>query len=200
MYLLPFSLISSRQTDEIQITTISEEARQLYIDARDLSEQMEFGKAIVLLNKALKIDSGFALAYLLKARQITNINDQKFYLRKAEEMCYKISEGEKILVHYYSSIFSAEDKLRDNYLKKLTDNYPDDKRVQFIAASEKYLAGEYYKALELLTKVIELDPFYFPAYTLLGYCKAELDEEESNGILLDLFTLIPVKELKVVFL
>jgi len=171
---------SQRQHDEIQITTSSEQARSLYLDAREFSEKMDFGNAILLINKALKIDPDFALAYLLKARQTSNYKDQVYNLRKAEELSYKISDGERFLVLYYVGVFNSNTRMQEKYMARLTDFYPWDKRVQIIAASDKYITGDYQKALEHLVKAIEIDPFFYPAYNLIGYCKAELDETKEN--------------------
>lgn len=189
LLLLSGSLISGGGlSDEINITTKSEEAKRLYITARDLSEKMEFAKAILLINRALKIDPEFALAYLLKARQTSDFNDQEYNLHKAEKYSQRISEGEKYLIHYYNGVFSANFVMQKKYLEKLLEIYPGDKRIQMLAAGDNYLNGDYEKAMEHLIKVIEIDPFYYPAYNLLGYCKAGLDGGEQQNSLQDFFT------------
>lgn len=178
--LVPFLFTHSGYYDEVKISTTSEEARILYLNAREYSENMEFGKAILLINKALKIDPDFALAYLLKARQIKNFTDQEYNLHKAEKLSNNISEGEKYLILYYNGVFDSDPVTQQMYLKKLIENYPADKRIQFLAASEKYLSGNFKEALDHLVKVIEIDPFYHPAYNLIGYCKAGLDKGEEK--------------------
>lgn len=192
-----FAIIYAEEYDEIKISTTSEEAKLLYINARDLSENMQFAQAIILINKALKIDPKFALAYLLKARQINNLDEQEFNLRRAEKFCSYATEGERFLIHYFNGVFDNNHQTQQKYLNKLTEIFPGDKRVQIIAASEKYLAGDLTMALEHLRRALELDPFYYPAYNLLGYCKAGLSEmKEPDKVFESYFTMQPYGSFK----
>src|SRR4026207_2353695 len=79
----------------VEITTSSEEARTLYVKARDLSEKLRATDAHALFEQAIAKDKDFALAYLGLAN--TSATTKEFFdaLGKAVALADKATEGEQ---------------------------------------------------------------------------------------------------------
>ena len=113
-----------------KITTASPEAFVLYAEGREYHNKSDFAKSIEMMQKALAIDPGFAMAYRSMAMSYNN----SFYMAKAEaclkkamELSDRVSPKERYLLEaeYYSRSEATTPKAIEAY-KKFLEIYPDD--------------------------------------------------------------------------
>jgi tetratricopeptide (TPR) repeat protein len=113
-----------------KVTTASPEAFVLYTEGREYHNKRDFAKSIEMMQKALAIDPGFAMAYRSMAMSYNN----SFYMAKAEaclkkamELSDRVSPKERYLLEaeYYSRSEATTPKAIEAY-KKFLEIYPDD--------------------------------------------------------------------------
>lgn len=165
--------------NEIFITTGSKEALKYFIAGRDEYENAVFEVADSLLEKAIQLDSNFAMAYLYRFRSEGGTKALRINLIKAESLVNKVSEGEKYLILYYSARAEDDIQKQKEYLDKLLKSFPVDKRVHIIAGQFYDNLENYSNSLIHYKKSVELDKNFAPAYKRLGYCQSELDNDNE---------------------
>jgi serine/threonine protein kinase/tetratricopeptide (TPR) repeat protein len=184
---LPFAALSEADPKVADITSESTDAYELYIQARNYARQFLHYDAEPLYERAIEIDSTFAMAYygLASVRVVVwddfpgalqNVTQAYKYRDGASERNRMIIEAEYL--GYTQKPHEALAKLEE-----IAQKYPDDKRV-FMEIGEKY---QYTFALEDMSKAIEnyliaieLDPLYSSAYNALAYAyDAEGNYERS---------------------
>jgi tetratricopeptide (TPR) repeat protein len=138
-----FQISCQKQEKEIPVTSYSDEAKQLFIEARDKYEFLRREKAEVLLREALE---------------------------KATKNAYRASEGEQFLIsalkaHYWEKDYAKAIKV----YKQLIDIYPKDARACWLLARVYRDLGDSAKAIEQDQKAITINKDFAPAYKDLGY-------------------------------
>ena len=133
-----------------KITTSSPEAYKYYSEGRELHNQSKFRESISLMEKAIALDSGFAMAYRSMAIAYGNLGQReeaRKYLQKAITLSDRISEKERYLIEgdfYYRS-------------------------------GEKY----YERAIKAYSKFFEIYPEAFPWYNNFGLIYLSLEEWDT---------------------
>ncbi len=135
------------------ITTSSPEALKYYTEGRMQHNKGNYRKSIELMQKAVSIDSEFAMAYRSMANASGNLylfSEKKKYLQKALDLKDRLSEREQLIIEgdFYYDSENTYDKAIEVY-NKLLRLYPDD-----FAASNNL--GNIYSFLEEWDKAIEL--------------------------------------------
>lgn len=159
---------------EIPITTTSDEARQLFLQGRDKSENIEFDKAAVLFDQAIQKDSKFALAYLYRS---TSGGGSAVALEnriKALALIGAVTPGEQQLIKYTVAQANQQTALAKKCLDSLLVAFPMDKRVQLLGGVYYRTLGDLKTAVTYYEKAIALDSTYAPPYNLLGYDNVSL--------------------------
>ena len=123
-------IASDIDRDVGKITTASPEAYKLYAQARVYHMARDYKNSIPLLEKAVAIDPGFAMAYRSMSAAHSNLGFRARsleYSQKAVAFADRISDRERGLIegHDYSRSEKTYDKAIDAYLKVLA-LYPDD--------------------------------------------------------------------------
>jgi len=166
------------------ISTSSEEAKQLFIQARDYYENIEFQKALKLLDDATALDTNFALAYLYKGLVSGSLAKTSTNIERASLLAENITDGEKLLINMSKASNVDNDMQKSNeYLDRLIVMFPKDPRVYLYKSWHMSNTGEYDSAVVYLKTALELNPNYAPAHNLLGYAylrqkKYDLAEKE----------------------
>jgi tetratricopeptide (TPR) repeat protein len=155
---------------EIPITTLSDEARQIFIQGREKLDNLKSYEAADLFDEAIQKDPDFARAYLYRSFSGGGYQIYRDNLAKAVALVNKVSEGEKHEIFYLLAGADGEGEKEKSELDQLLSMFPNDKRVLEYAGNYYYLiAQEYDKALEQYKKCSELDPDYPPVYNSTGY-------------------------------
>jgi tetratricopeptide (TPR) repeat protein len=175
-----FFCTCQQQSDQMLITTSSEEAKQLYLQGRDKADNVEFEAAIPLFNQALDKDPNFALAHLQIAMSGGSLAERREHLKKAVDQVDNVSPGEAQYILYVKALFDGDGAKRKEYLGKLLQMLPNDVHVLEQAGIHYYaFVTDYTKALEYYEKLIDIDPDYAPAYNMIGYTQIELKNYDA---------------------
>ena len=135
-----------------KVTTASPEAFLLYAEGRESHNKGDFAKSIDLMQKAVAIDPGFAMAFRSMAMSYNNsflFAESEKCLRKAMELGDRVSEKERLLLQadYYSRHERTAPKAVEA-LTKVLEIYPDN---SFAMSKLAYL----YLGYEIWDKIIE---------------------------------------------
>jgi tetratricopeptide (TPR) repeat protein len=157
------------QETGVPITTSSNEARDLFVQGRDLYENVEYSAAAKLFDQAIAKDSTFALAYLYRAfcgggSQVVRTN-----LAKAQALAAKVSEGERALISYMQASSDANRPKQKEYLGTLLAKFPQDKRMRLYAGWYFQTIGDDKSALDSFKKATEIDSNCAAVYNFIGY-------------------------------
>jgi len=176
---LGFIQCGSAEKDRMPITTSSDEARTEFVAGRALVDNARYHDALRHFQKAVRIDSGFALAYLFQA--YSNPSAKGFFdnLKLAEAHADKVSEGEQLLIA--SALAGANGDLtrQREMLGKLTKMYPRDEGVLFFFANAYFGQQMYDSAAVLCEQTVQLAPSYAAPYNIMGYAYRALGKPED---------------------
>jgi tetratricopeptide (TPR) repeat protein len=161
---------------KIPITTSSEEARNLYVQARALQERFLFVESRPLLEQAVAKDPNFALAYrdLAFAQPIAKTLFE--YFGKARALVDKISEGERLWILGNEAGINGDPVKQETYLRQLVEKYPKDERAHTVLATFYFGQQEFEKAIQEFQKATEVAPNFAPPYNMLGYSYQRLEK------------------------
>ncbi len=172
------------KSDELPITTASKEARQLFVEGRELAEFYQTEKANDLFKRAIELDPDFALAYLFKAGTSPDAKEFKEARAKAISLASKVSEGERKLIAAHQAYNDENNVVKANEIyRELAALFPKDKRAQYYLATSYDSLQEYDKEIAALEDAIALDKNFARAYETLGYVyrwKNQFDKAEAN--------------------
>jgi tetratricopeptide (TPR) repeat protein len=189
--LISFALIIVAQTgckpaksDEVPITTTSSEARQLFIQGRELAEAQHPEKANELFSQAIEKDPEFALAYLFKAGTASDAKLFKEARAKAISLAPKVSEGEQKIIAAHQAYYDENNVVKTNQIyQELAGLFPNDKRVQWYLGGSYSNVREYDKEIAAYERALAIDKSFAPAYQGLGYFyrwRNQYDKAEEN--------------------
>ncbi len=181
------------QQGEIAITTESEEARQLFLEGRQLFENLRFGEARGRLDKVLEKDSDFATGHLYRSLVPTSGKDRQMHLEHAMARMANATEGEQLLIKAQHAFWSEDDAVKStNLFEELVKKYPRDKRARFFMGFTYSQRQEYDQAVAELEKATDLDKDFAPAYNILGYLyRSRGDYEQAEEAFNNYIRLLP---------
>jgi tetratricopeptide (TPR) repeat protein len=160
---------ASTSSQQIPVTTKSEEAKKEFLLGRDLSERLLGQDSLQHFDKALALDPDFATAELARANNSPTAKEFLQHLQNAVNLANQVSEGEKLLILANQAGANGDAVRQKDYLEKLVAAYPNDERAQFNLANYYFGQQDADQAVAHYKKVTELAPGYSPAYNVLGY-------------------------------
>ncbi|GMG88008.1 tetratricopeptide repeat protein [Biformimicrobium ophioploci] len=165
----------SSPSAKMPITTASKEARALYLEGRQLQENLNEEKAAEKFQQAIAKDKNFALAHAALASRITGANEALGHIAKAKALAGKVSKGEQLWIQAISQRFNGSPGGSIKSLNELAKMYPQDKRVTFALGNAMQWGGaDKEEALAVYKKVIAQHPEYAPVYNSIGYLYVDL--------------------------
>jgi tetratricopeptide (TPR) repeat protein len=160
----------------VAITTASEDARRLYLQGRDLSEQLRAHEGRELYRKALQADPSFAMAHYQLAVNSATAKDFFDHMKHAVDLSGPVSEGERLTILAAEAGGNAQPAKALEYLTELVAKYPDDERAHFLLGGAWFGQQDYAKALEHYQAATRINPRFSPAYNSLGYTYRPLEK------------------------
>ena len=154
---------------KLPVTSRSEQAKQEFLEGRDLSERLLGQESLQHFDKALSLDPEFASAELARANNSPTAKEFFDHLKKAVSLADEASDGEKLLILANEAGANGDTAKQKGYLDKLVTTYPNDERAQFNLANYYFAQQELDPAVEHYRKATEIAPSYSPAYNVLGY-------------------------------
>jgi serine/threonine protein kinase/tetratricopeptide (TPR) repeat protein len=190
------STVKKFDTPVEQASTSSLEALQAYSLGRKLTGANDFAGSIAPLQRAIKLDPNFAMAYAGLATSYNNIAEPGQagqFAQKAYDLRDRASEREKLYIdsHYYNFVSGDLEKASQAYAA-WTQSYPRDEIPYTNLGSIDASLGRYEKSLAQAQEAFRLNPSGLNYSNLAGafVCLNRLDEarvtaEEAQGKKLD---------------
>ncbi len=154
---------------EIAITTKSGEARKLFLEGRQLFEDVREDEAREVFSKAIEADPDFALAHFYRSITNTSAKDRQEHLDKAVALAPNASEGERLMIEAFQADEDNNQVKAIELCEQLVEKFPDDKRARQFLGFWYSGQDEDDKAIAQYEKAIEIDENFATAYNELGY-------------------------------
>jgi tetratricopeptide (TPR) repeat protein len=162
------SVALSQTTGPLTITTSSKEALALYERARDYVENVENESAQPLLDEAIKLDPGFAMAHALRASAGGGVDMTRQSREKAVGLVAQVSAGERHLIMAQQASADGDVPQIKRHLAELLALHPNDKHVRYFAGNLTR-AFDDTQALEHFTEATKMDSAFAAPYNQIGY-------------------------------
>ncbi|MGD8396171.1 MAG: tetratricopeptide repeat protein [Candidatus Eiseniibacteriota bacterium] len=167
------TLADERATDagEMPITTASDEARSLYLEARGLFETLRATDSRQYAEKAVEHDPGFALAHLLLAQSAPTAAAFWESERRAVAATDGLSPAERHMILGFDAGVRGDPSTQLEHYAALVDLYPRDARALTLLGNYHFGQQHFDRAIELYERATAADPDYSQPYNQLGYAR-----------------------------
>ncbi len=166
--------IEVAQPRVVDVTSTSMEAYNYFLRGRDDFEKKYYDDARKFLEKAVEIDSMFAVAYLYLAEtyhSLENFIQRDKAYEKAKAFSKRATEKDRLYIEEgYASTVEEDTEKSLRILKHMAVRYPKEKRAHYSLATHYWHSELYDESIAELTKTLKLDPNYGSAISLLAYC------------------------------
>ncbi len=162
------------------ITTPSMEAYHYFLKGRDAYNKMYYPDAEKYLEKAIALDSTFAIAYLYQARTHAALAEDEAadaLYEKAKMYAGRAGEKDRMYIESaYAERIENNPEKRVRILKEIIDKFPQEKEAR--AYLGWYYAGrkQYDLAIKTYKNVLEMDPEYGFVLNLMAYTYCDMRE------------------------
>ncbi len=156
-------------TGKIPISAHSRAAIELYQRARALNENLQPHEAYALFEKAVALDSSFAMGEYGLAATAPTAKQVREHLTKAVALSRNVSNGERLLILAMQARVDADPISVRQYAESLVTHYPRDERAHWVLGSAWSAQQSYEKAIEQYQRAIDINPQYSLAYNAIGY-------------------------------
>jgi len=153
----------------MEVTTTSMEAYNYFLRGREDAEKLYHDDAKKFLEKAIEIDSMFAIAYFYLAWTYEMLQDDKASdknLERAKVLADKASDKERL---YIEAFYEENLEKRFRIFEQLVRKYPKEKWVHVLLGNYYTVKKAFYRAIEECNKALELDPDYGAALYCIAY-------------------------------
>ncbi|UCE08125.1 MAG: protein kinase, partial [bacterium] len=161
-----------------ELTTHSMEAYNYFIIGRENYEKVYYNDALQFFEKALQVDSTFAVAYLWLGKTLGSLGKdeaRKIAFEKAKAYSVNVSEKEKLYIEaFYAEYLENDLDKKFDILKQLVAEFPRDKWSHQLLAAHYDGMKLFDKAIEEYKKVLELDPNHGSSINELAYLYLQL--------------------------
>jgi serine/threonine protein kinase/predicted Zn-dependent protease len=162
------------------VTTHSEEAYRYYLEGVDNSNKVYNQEAKESFQKALKLDSTFAMAYYRLA-SLESGEEQKKLAALAVKYSDRVSQKERDYIKVLEAGVAGNQAQAIKQLEKIVGRYPDEKEAFFMLGSfYQVRLRKPEEAVRYLNKAIEIDPLYKVVYNLLAYTYNDIGDFERS--------------------
>jgi serine/threonine protein kinase/tetratricopeptide (TPR) repeat protein len=166
-----------------EVTTTSIEAYNYFLRGRDEHDKLYFDNARRFLEKAVELDSTFAVARLFLGRAYNGlkvVNAAKREFEKAMALSQTVPEKERLYIEDQYALFIQQDpEKRGRILRELVAKYPKEKQAHFWLANDLNSKQLFAEAERECNEALELDPDYGVALCELGYVFTNKREYEK---------------------
>jgi len=168
--------IAESQRPIMEVTTSSMDAYNYFLRGREDIEKWYYDDARRFLEKAIQLDSTFAVAYIWLGRAYAELGNTKARneaFENAKTFAQKATDKERLFIEAYY-LWVVEGNLEEAFriLKQMARKYPKEKRVHVYLGMYYHRKKFYYKATEEDNKALELDPNFGFAINELAYTYA----------------------------
>jgi tetratricopeptide (TPR) repeat protein/TolB-like protein/predicted Ser/Thr protein kinase len=179
---LSLSRIEATQRPVIDVTTTSMDAYNHFLRGKDEYERFYFDDARPELEKAVQLDSTFAVGHLYLAFTYARLGEPDAYraaYERARKYSSRATDKERLLIESYYATDVEKDQAKSmSLLEELIRKYPKEKSAHNALAKRYDAAERYEDAVKEYDTVLKLDPTYAPAFNSLAYSYMRLENYE----------------------
>ena len=155
----------ARNTQKVaDVTTVSLEAYKHYFEGDHYMNELQFEKAAKELEKAIELDSTFALAHYKLAYVYWwsrhQLDEAESHIKEAMELIDRIPEKEQYLVRALNASLENGFDAQMPYLRQMQQLFPNDKEMLFNIGDISFHTGKYDTAQAYFERVLEFDPHF----------------------------------------
>jgi tetratricopeptide (TPR) repeat protein len=154
---------------KISITTTSEEAREYYLQGRDLFEKLRAQESRQFFEKAVGEDPDFAMGYLFLSFAQSSAKGFFEKLDKAVALADKVSEGERLWILGIEAGVNGFAMKQRQYYQKLVADYPNDERAHNLLGNQYFAQEDYTLAIPEYQEATRINPEFSQPFNQLGY-------------------------------
>ncbi|GET27018.1 lipopolysaccharide assembly protein LapB [Prolixibacter sp. NT017] len=180
LVLMTAQIVQAQQTDEMPVTSKSQEAIKLYEKGLQAYRDVHIGQAVEHFKAAVAIDSAFFMPNynlaLFNLMFFKNRDDFRKYYQHVVATNYRLTPGELLLQ-------DALEKLADDTATDVTDLgmqlvelYPNSFTAHEILAEYQYFARDYGGMEKTLNAMLEMGSNPAPVYNWMGYNYMNMDQ------------------------
>lgn len=158
--------------DKRDVTTSSDRAYQAYAAGTEKWKNAYLKDAIPEFERAVKIDTNFAMAYAHLAELYSKYDRKEeavVLIAKAMTLLPLVTEREQLMIKITETTINInlenQEKLIDEYIAK----FPDDIFANHFNATRYMIKKDFDNAITEYEKIIDRDPAEASAYNMLGY-------------------------------
>ncbi len=169
-------------TQEPKLSTGSGEALKLYTESVDLWEKFYYTEAKASLDRVLKIDSTFAMAWARLALVDLGVQDENsagIAMRKAIQYSSSATQREQLYIRMWDHRIHFAYTKASEVADSLIDLYPREKEAYVFRGTFYEQNQNLDAAIRLYQKAAEIDTAYAHAVMLLGYAYSSAGEQEK---------------------
>jgi eukaryotic-like serine/threonine-protein kinase len=156
------STVKKFDTPVEQASTSSLDALQAYSLGRKMTGANDFGGSIAPLQRAVKLDPNFAMAYAALATAYNDMSEPGMaaeYAKKAYELRDRASEREKLYIDsHYFTMYSGDLERAAQAYEAWSQTYPRDEIPYTNIGSADAQLGRYEKSLQAAQEAFRLNP------------------------------------------
>jgi len=175
--------ITATSTRILDVTTKSMEAYKHFLTGQENYFKNYFNDARQHLEKAIEIDTTFAVAYLYLAftyDRLRNFDKTQPAYKKAKSHSPNATEKERLLIDAtYAGFVEQRWEERLQILQELTQKYPQEKQIHIHLAYAYKYDKKYDEAVQEFKIALRFHPQYAPAINGLALTYAEMREYEK---------------------
>lgn len=175
--------IEATQQPIAEVTTTSMDAYNYFIKGRECQEKHYYDDARRFLEKAVQLDSTFAIAYGwlgFTSMFLGDINAMNKAYEKAKSYEFRATEKEKLYIDIGYAVYIERDpKKYFSMMKHMAKKYPKEKRIHYYLSWYYNSRKLFDEAIEEANLALQLDPNYGEAINELAYTYAYMGEYDS---------------------
>jgi tetratricopeptide (TPR) repeat protein/tRNA A-37 threonylcarbamoyl transferase component Bud32 len=174
----------ARNTQNVaDVTTVSLEAYKHFFEGDRHMNDLEFKRAAGELEKALELDSTFALAHYKLAYvqwwSRHQLDAAEGHIKKAMELIDRVPEKEQFLVEALNASLVDGFSAQMPYLRQMQELYPNDKEMLFSIGDISFHTEQYDTAQAYFERVLELDPHFERSLQHLTWTYLRTDQADK---------------------
>jgi tetratricopeptide (TPR) repeat protein len=165
----------TQEEGKIPITTKSGEAKEYFLQGRDLFEKLRGQDARPFFEKAIAEDENFAMACLFRSFVMPSVKEFWQNLNNAKELVEGVSEGERLWILGVEAGASGLPMKQREMYKQLVEAYPDDERAHNLLGNNYFGQEHYEQAIAEYQRATQINPDFSQPYNQMGYAHRFLE-------------------------
>lgn len=154
------------------LTTHSQEAYRFYLEGYEYNQQLDFASAAKSFQRAIALDSTFAMAYYRLSRANRSrmmYADANNNAQVAARFAEHATPLERLYIEAERRVADGQPERCADVLRELVSRYPDEKEALVLLADFHLVRQQGEPAAALYEKVVALDPSHKIAYNNMTY-------------------------------